>query len=299
MTENKKTKIPYDMDMKNYFYVIFGSLIFAFSVAQFALPAGLVSGGVSGIGILVKELSGNIPIALTGFVLNVPLFIISFKERGRRFFTISLTAFLSLTVFLWIFEELPLFFKWENDLFAFSLLYGTVAGIGLGIILKMGATSGGTDMFASIIKRRKPHLKISFLIMVIDVVVILAGALVFGVVKALYATLALFISVRVIDMVLSGAKVAKAVFIVTEKEKEIAGRIIQELERGVTGINAEGLYTNKKQKLIFSVVSATELAKLHTIVYESDNKAFVTVTDARQVLGKGFDDLNIVTESLK
>ena len=285
--------------MKKYLYVILGAFIFAFSVAEFASPAGLVSGGVSGIGIIIKEISGNIPIALTGFVLNVPLFIISFKERGGHFFILSLTAFLSLTVFLWILEELPRIFRAENDLFVSALSFGVLSGFGLGLILKAGATSGGTDMFASIIKRRKPHLKISFLIMLIDIVVIVAGAIIFGYVKALYATLALFVAVRVIDTVLSGAKVAKAVFIVTEKESEISSRIIQELERGVTGINAEGLYTNKKQKLIFSVVSATELSKLHTIVYESDNKAFVTVTDARQVLGKGFDDLNIANESLK
>lgn len=284
--------------MKNYFYVILGSFIFAFSVAEFASPAGLVSGGVSGIGILIKEISGTIPIALTGFILNVPLFIISFKERGRHFFALSLTSFLSLTVFLWILEELPLIFKVQNDLFVSSLSYGVLAGIGLGLILKMGATSGGTDMFASIIKRRKPHLKISFLIMVTDVIVIVAGAVVFGFVKALYATLALFISVRMIDTVLSGAKVAKAVFIVTEKQTEIAGRIMSELQRGVTGINAQGLYTNKKQKLIFSVVSARELTTLYGIVYDCDSKAFVTVSDARQVLGEGFEEFAVLKESL-
>ncbi len=286
------------MDMKNYFYVIFGSFIFAFSVAQFASPAGLVSGGVSGIGIIIKEISGNIPIALTGFILNVPLFIISFKERGRRFFTLSLTSFLSLTVFLWIFEELPLVFNSQNDILVSALSFGMLSGFGLGLVLRAGATSGGTDMFASIIKRRKPHLKISFLIMVIDVAVIVAGAIVFGYVKALYATVALFVAVRVIDSVLSGAKVAKAVFIVSEKEKEIAGRIMKELQRGVTGINAEGLYTNKMQKLVFSVVSARELTRLYEIVYECDSKAFVTVTDARQVLGEGFDEFSLLKNSL-
>ena len=276
--------------MKNYLYILLGSFIFALSVAWIASPLGLVSGGVSGIGIVIKEITGSIPIALTSFVLNVPLFSISFIERGARFIAKSLFAFLSLTFFLGLFELAPSPFT-SGDLFALSLVYGVLAGFGLGLVLRAGATSGGTDMLAAIIKRKRKHLKISVIILVIDVVIIFMGVFLFGVTKGVYAVLSLVVSVKVIDVVISGVKTCKEVFIITQEDKKISQRVMTELERGITRIEGTGLYTGSNVKILFSVVSSRELTKLREIVYESDFKAFVTVSDAGQVLGQGFENL--------
>ncbi|MBQ5747042.1 MAG: YitT family protein, partial [Clostridia bacterium] len=127
-------------------YLISGALLFSVSVAWVASPAGLVSGGVSGIGIVIKEITGVVPIALTSFVLNVPLFLISFFQRGFRFIAKSLFAFLLLTVLLAVFEAIPTPFSFGEDLLAAALVFGALSGVGLGFVLRAGATSGGTDM---------------------------------------------------------------------------------------------------------------------------------------------------------
>ena len=276
--------------MKNYLYIILGSFIFSLSVAWIASPLGLVSGGVSGIGIVVKEITGVIPVAVTSFVLNVPLFVISFIERGARFIAKSLFAFLSLTLFLGLLESIESPFT-SGDLFALSLVYGVLAGVGLGLVLRSGATSGGTDMLAAIIKRKKPHIKISLIILIIDIVIIFVGVFIFGITKGVYATISLVVSVKVIDIVISGISTSKAVFIITTKSECISQRVIKEIERGVTEIEGTGLYSGNTVKILFSVVSSRELSKLREIVGESDSNAFVTVSDAKEVLGLGFENL--------
>ena len=277
--------------MKNFLFILAGSFIFSVSVAWIASPLGLVSGGVSGVGIVVKEVTGIIPIALTSFILNLPLFIISFLQRGWRFVSKSLSAFLCLTVFLWILEAVKPPFDLGGDLLVGAFLYGALAGVGLGLVLRAGATSGGTDMLASIIKRKRPHLKISFLILVIDVLVIAMGVFLFGITRGVYATLSLAVSVKVIDMTLSGVSSAKTVFIMSDKSDKIASPVMTELKRGVTGLNARGLYTGREKTLLFSVVSAREISALERMVYNADPDAFMTVNDAKKVLGEGFDSL--------
>ena len=277
--------------MKNFLFILTGSFIFSVSVAWIASPLGLVSGGVSGVGIVVKEVTGVIPIALTSFILNLPLFTISFIQRGWRFISKSILAFLSLTVFLWVLEGIKPPFDLEGDLLVGAFLFGALAGVGLGLVLRAGATSGGTDMLASIIKRKRPHLKISFLILVIDVLVIAMGVFLFGITRGVYATLSLVISVKVIDLTLSGISSAKTVFIMSEKSSEIASTVMNELKRGITGLRAKGFYTGEERTLLFSVVSAREISSLQRIVYDTDPDAFMTVNDAKRVLGEGFDSL--------
>ena len=263
--------------MKNYLYLFCGTFLFSISVAWVASPAGLVSGGVSGVGIVVKEITGVIPIALTSFVLNVPLFIISFFQRGFRFIAKSLTAFLLLTVFLAVFESLSSPFSFGTDLFAPALLFGVMSGVGLGLVLRSGATSGGTDMLAAIIKRKNPHIKMSHIILVVDVAIILLGIFLFGVLRGIYATLALVIATKVMDGVVNGFSTSKAVFIMSEKDKEISRFIMDSLERGVTGIEARGLFTDSEKTLLFSIVSRGELVTLRKTVPIGRRSTFIAL----------------------
>lgn len=280
------------------FIAIVGGVIFAFAVACLASPVGLVTGGVSGVGIVLKELTGGkLPIFVTSLVLNIPLFIICTVQRGVRFIAKSLVAFLTLTVALSVFENMPPPIDFEGDLVMSTLSYGILSGVGLGLVLRVGATSGGTDMLAAIIKRKKPSTPISALIAIIDAVIILLGTFVFGVRLSLYSIVALFISAKVIDLTLSGLGVAKTVFIISDECEEIAQRISTELERGVTGIDAVGMYTGKKRKMLFAVVSSREVATLRKIVGECDGRAFVTVSNAKQVLGEGFDQIFVSRDS--
>lgn len=279
--------------------VMVGGVIFAFAVAWLASPVGLVTGGVSGVGIVLKELTGGkVPIFITSLVLNIPLFVICTLQRGIGFITKSLVAFLTLTIALSVFENMPSPIDFEGDVVMSTLSYGILSGIGLGLVLRAGATSGGTDMLAAIIKRRKPSMSISSLIAIIDAVIILFGTFVFGVRLSLYSIVALSLSAKVIDLTLSGLSVAKSVFIISDKCAEIAERISSELERGVTGIDAVGMYTGKKRKMLFAVVSSRELSALRRIVGECDGSAFVTVSNAKHVLGEGFDQIFASSDSL-
>lgn len=267
-----------------------GGTVFAVAVAWIASPVGLVTGGVSGIGILVKELT-NIPIFVTGLVLNVPLFIICTLQRGVGFITKSAIAFLTLTVALSIFESIPSPIDLEGDILLSAGAYALLSGLGLGLVLRAGATSGGTDMFAAIVKYRRPNFSISSLIVITDAVIVLSGVAVFGVRLSLYAVASLLLSAKMIDLVLSGADGAKSVFIISDHSPAIADRIASELQRGVTGIDIEGMYTHSKRQMLFTVVSSRELTELRKIVSETDGKAFVTISRASRVLGEGFDEV--------
>ncbi len=274
-----------------------GGVIFALAVAWIASPSGLVTGGVSGIGIVVKQLAG-VPIFITSLILNIPLFIVCTVQRGLRFIAKSIAAFLTLTLALSVLENIPPPLDFEGDILLSALSYGILSGLGLGMVLKSGATSGGTDMLAAIIKRKKPSLSISRLIAVIDTAVVMTGVFVFGLRISLYAVFALFVSAKVIDLVLSGVGSDKSVFIVSDKSDEISARIFTELKRGVTGIEAVGMYTGEKRKMLFAVVSSRELFVLRKIVGECDCRAFVTVGDAKQVMGEGFDEIFVSSDSL-
>ncbi|MBE6700960.1 MAG: YitT family protein [Ruminococcaceae bacterium] len=280
-------------------FILSGSLIFSLSVVWVASPVGLVTGGVSGVGIVVKEVTGGlVPIFVTSFLLNVPLFVISLIQRGASFIAKSLFSFLVMTVFLALFEYFAPPFNFEGDLIISTLIYGVLAGVGLGLILRSGAVSGGTDMLASIIKYRHPHLPISRLIVIIDVVIIGVGAFVFGLRISVYAIVALVLSAKIIDLVISSGESAKAVFIVSVWSGEIASRIFTDLKRGATEIDGKGMYTGTVRKILFTVVSKNEIPRLREIVSEIDSAAFVTVTDTRQVLGKGFEKIAISKDSL-
>lgn len=267
--------------------IVLGSLTFSLSVACIASPAGLVTGGVSGIAIILKTLTaGKIPLALTTIVLNAPLYIICAIQKGRDFFFRSLAVLLLNSTALTAFEALPPLVL-GGDLLAVSVLYGVLSGAGLGLILKSGASSGGGDMLALLLKKRYPHLSMASLILIIDAVVVTVGALVFGVRISLYAVLALTIASKVIDIILSGVKTSKVALIVT-KSASLSQILLQELSRGVSIIDATGAYSGESRKMLFVVLTSRQLPTLQRILVSEDSEAFVTIMDASKVFGKGF-----------
>ena len=165
---------------------------------------------------------------------------------------------------------------------------GSIIGLGVGIVLKTGGTTGGTDMLATIIKFKHNSFPIAKLILGIDGIIILCGMLVFGSTKAMYAIIAVFISSKMITWVLEGMNNAKAAFIMSEKSDEIADAIMNKLPRGVTGIKARGMYTGDDKDMLFVVVSQKEITRLREMVKQIDQTAFITIADVREVLGQGF-----------
>ena len=285
----KKLLIP----KKEFLMILLGVTILALGINWFTSPLGLVTGGLSGVTIIVKSVSEQvlgfgIPLWITNLVLNIPLFVISIRQRGLEFAKKSFWGVGLLTLALWYTEFIPNILDVQGDLLLGGIFGGAILGLGVGIVLKAGGTTGGTDMLATIIKFKHSRFPIAKLMLVIDGVIILAGMLVFGSVKAMYAIIAVFISTKVITWVLEGMNNAKAAFILSEKSHQIADAIMHKLPRGVTGIKAQGMYTKQDKDMLYVVVSQKEITKLREMVKEIDVNAFITIADVREVLGQGF-----------
>lgn len=278
--------------------ILLGTSILALGINWFTSPLGLVTGGLSGVTIIVKALSEqslgySIPLWITNLVLNTPLFVISIKQRGFGFAKKSLWGVGLLTLALWYTEFIPNLLDVQGDLLLGGIFGGAIIGLGVGIVLKAGGTTGGTDMLATIIKFKHNRFPIAKLMLAIDGIIILAGMLVFGSTKAMYAIIAVFISSKVVSWVLEGMNNAKAAFIMSEKSDEIADAIINKLPRGVTGLKAKGMYTGDDKDMLYVVVSQKEITRLRDMVKQIDASAFITIADVREVLGQGFiEDYN-------
>ena len=231
-------------------------------------------------------------------LLNLPLFFIRYKYIGKAFWcALFATIVLSIIVdlgkpltdmfmkeYLLVAESAP-----DPDLLLYSIFGGGLMGVGLGLVFKYGATTGGTDLAARVVKHFAPTHTMGQLIMIIDSIVVVAAAIFFKSFQlGLYAIAALFVSAKVVDAILEGINYAKALFIISDKSEEIAQRILHDMDRGVTGLKGTGMYTGIDRQVLFCVVQRGQLPQIKRIIRSIDAKAFLILTDAREVLGEGF-----------
>lgn len=268
----------------NWFTMLLGTAIMAAAIKMVFDPVNLVTGGVSGVGIIVKELTG-IPLWITNTMLNVPLFLIAFFVKGWRFIRRTVAATVGLSFFLYILPDMNLGME---DIFLSALFGGVLSGVGTGLVFMARSTTGGTDLLAAVIQHYMRHFSVAQIMQVLDAMVVLAGAWIFGLNYALYAIIAVFVVGKVTDGILEGMKFSKLAYIISEKPDEIAGAVMQEMERGVTGLRGMGMYSGNEKKVLICVVSKKEIVEVKDIVSKIDSKSFVIVTDAREVLGEGF-----------
>ena len=280
-------KKPVGLD---YLMIIVGTGLMSLAINSVFDAAGMVTGGFSGIAIIIKAwtknlIEGGIPLWVTNCVLNLPLFVIAWKVRGFSFIKRAILGEISLSVWLAI---QPVWNLAGNDLLLSALYGGVIQGVGIGLVFLGGGTTGGTDMMAAIIQKFLKHYSIAQIMQVIDAMVVLVGMYVFGVHKALYAIIAVYLVTKVSDGLIEGLKFSKAAYIITGKPKEISDMIINDLDRGVTGINARGMYSGQDKLMLFCVVNKKEIIMLKEKVDKIDPDEFVMVTDAREVHGEGF-----------
>lgn len=269
----------------DYILMILGSFVMGFAIKNIYDPAGLVTGGVSGVAIILKDLAG-IPLWCTNTMLNIPLFLASLKLKGWKFLKRTFVATAALSVSLYVIPEMALMPK--EDMLLTALFGGLISGVGTGLVFMAQSTTGGTDMLAALMQKAMPQYSISQIMQVLDAMVVLVGAAVFGIRPALYALIAIYGLARVSDGMLEGLKFSKMVFIISDYCEPIASAIMEEMSRGVTGLDARGMYSKEKRQMIYCVVSKKEISQLKDLVREHDKKAFVIVSDVREVLGEGF-----------
>jgi uncharacterized membrane-anchored protein YitT (DUF2179 family) len=282
--------------------IICGDLLLAFAIVTLLEPNRLVTGGVTGVSIIVADYSRRwlgfeIPLWATNTLLNLPLFFAGLKMMDRAFVvkTVFATLFLSLALFLAAF--IPPF---TDDRVLSALFGGAVSGAGLGLVFRVMATTGGSDLAASILHRHRfRHHSVARILFVLDSAIILLGLVVFGPVSALYAVVAVFVSSKTADALTEGLNFAKAAFIISDRADEIAASVMAHVERGVTGLKGQGMFTRKDKNILLCVVSAKELVRLKAVVHALDESAFVIVADVREVLGEGFTETGDYTNVTK
>ena len=270
--------------------LIVGTAFVAISIQCIYDPISLVTGGFSGLAIVIKAVTepfipGGIPLWLTNIALNIPVFLVAFKVKGKRFIGRTLVGAFLLSAWLYVLPPIDLT---QGDYILAAVFGGVICGIGMGLILLAKATTGGTDMVATIIQHYARHYSIVQILQILDAMVVLCGLYVFGLRAALYAIVAIFITTKVSDTLMEGFKFSKAAFIITDHYELVAKRILQELDRGVTGLLAKGMYSGADKCVLYCVVSQKEIVQVKEIVAETDPEAFVIVSDAREVLGEGF-----------
>jgi len=269
--------------INEYLLIILGCLITALSFNFFFIPNKIAPGGLSGIATVLYHIFG-FPVGITTLVLNVPLFIAGIRQHGKHFGIRTLLATVLLSAFIDIVKVPAL----TDDSLLASIYGGFLMGLGLGIIFRMNATTGGTDLLAKIIHKYFPSISIAWVLFAVDFIVVMLAAILLGFSKGLYAIVALAVSARVMDVVQEGLNSAKAFFIISDHAEEIAKRIMDEIDRGVTMLEGRGAYTGNEKDVILCAVTRTQITQLKDMINEIDPKAFVLVADVREVMGEGF-----------
>lgn len=285
--------------LKDYLWIILGSVITAAAINIFLVPYKIAPGGVTGIATVIFYMVGErLPVGTIMLILNVPLFIFGMKFIGRRFTVRTLFSTIFLSVVIDAAEPLTNWFIGQLELekltaspdyLLYSIFGGFFMGLGLGFVFKSGATTGGTDLAARIVHHFNSSISMGKSLLFIDTAVILFAAIAFNsFLLALYSVLSLYISSKIIDIILEGVNFAKAVYIISDHADEIAQAIMREIDRGVTALNGTGMYTGNEKKVLYCVLQHGQLPVLKALVIKIDPSAFIILSDVTEVLGEGF-----------
>ena len=266
--------------------IVFGCSLFGVGFNMFLSPAGLNAGGISGLGMIFVQFFHVGTVGGITTAINIPLFILAVFLLGKKFFVGSLVGMLSLSVAIDIFAFLPAV---DIEPLMCALYGGILAGAGLGIVFATGASTGGSDIIIRILKLRWRNTPIGVISIGFDMVIAALTGIVFkDIACALYSGVAIFITGKVIDLMVYSFDYSKVALIITDHYKEVAEQIAIQLDRGATYLNGEGSYTGAEKKVILTAVKRQQLAELKSLVVAIDPQAFVIVQEAHQVLGDGF-----------
>lgn len=273
--------------IKNIFFILIGAAIFSFGIVHFNMQNHLGEGGFTGITLLFYFIWKWDP-AITNIILNIPVFFIGWKMLGRTTFYYTLIGTFSVSVFLYIFQISPLPINLESDLTLAALYAGVFIGVGLGIIFRYGGTTGGVDIIARIVNKYVGW-SMGRTMFIFDFLVITTSIFTYlRLVEGMYTLLVVYIGARVIDFIQEGAYSARGATIISKKYEEIANKINEDMERGVTVLSGKGNFTKKEQNVIYCIVGKNEIVKLKNIINHIDPYAFVAVSTVHEVMGEGF-----------
>lgn len=275
-----------------YLFITVTAFLYAAGISLFLNPNNLAPGGVSGIAIILKEVFPMLPgVGMLILIINIPIMILGAWKFGVKFIISTLYTLVVSSVLI---DILPIVLPIESvteDAMLAAVIGGAVFGLGMGLMFRMETTTGGMDIIVKIVKQKKPHLKTGQIYFLLDVAVLAASAVAFHNIEvALYAAIAIYVSTIVMDKAIYGGDEATLVYIISDKRKIIAVRMLQELDVGVTMIQGMGAYSNEHTEVIMCVMKKQTLVKVRNILKEVDGDAFMIVSSANEVFGEGFKD---------
>ena len=280
---------------KDILAIIFGAGIFSFGIYFLVIPFHFYEGGATGITLITYYLF-KIPVSIMNLLINIPLFVLAWKLLGKKSLYLSLLGTFSVSAWMAIFEAIPLshryhhfiFNAFKGDILLACIASGVVLGLGLGIIFNAGGTTGGTDILARIFNKYT-SLTMGKLMLIVDAIVLITVVVVFQDVRtAMYTLFFILIDTLVIDLIGEGGFAGKGFLIVTSKPEEIAKKVSDDLGRGITFIRGMGYYSRKDLDIVYCVVSRNEMKQMKDIINQIDPFAFITISEAHEILGEGF-----------
>ncbi len=264
---------------------IIGTAIMAIGISLFLLPNQLSSGGFSGIATITYYLL-NISVGTMVLVLNIPLFIIAFFKIGKSFFFKSLLGTISLSVFIDFFEK---FTPLTQDRFLACIYGGTIIGIGTAVVLRSKASSGGTDLISNIIREYNHKIRMGTVIVIVDTIIIALNVIFFKKLEiGLYSAIAIYLDGKMIDIIFEGIYFTKLLFIISDKNEQIAKTIGKEIKKGSTGLYGKGMYSNEDKLILVCAAPRGDITKIKELARNIDPHCFIILSNAREVFGEGF-----------
>ena len=295
MEKRKKVKEA----LLDFLFILAGSVVYALSVNAFTSPNRIAPGGVTGLSTLINYVFGT-PIGLMAFFINIPIILWAILEIGYKLVIKTMIAIVVSSLMIDLFSYfIP---AYRGDMLLVALFAGICEGVGLSLTFIRGATTGGTDMLARLLGRRLPHLSIGKLILVIDWVIVVISAFVYGSIEnAMYACIVIFVSTKIIDAILYGTDsgTGKLFFVMSPKVRSMGDRIIKELDRTVTYLDSHGGYTKEPGETMICAVRRFEVYQIQSIIRAEDRDAFVIVGDAGEITGEGFRPVRSDDKPLK
>lgn len=281
----KKSIVNIKNSILYYLYFVLGIILMAAGTSLFLVPNQLSTGGFAGLATITYYLF-NLPVGLVTFLLNIPLFIVTiYKLRIKRLMKIIIGAVL-FSIFIDIFEKInPITY----DKFLACIYGGIIIGVGTAFLLKGRGNTGGTDLIGTLLKEFNFKMKVGNMIVLMDISIVILNMIVLKQIEiGLYSTIAIYIMGKIIDIIFEGTDFTKLLFIISDKNQEISEKIGALLKRGTTGLYAKGMYTDKDKLVLICATKRHDVIRVKEIIYSIDNKSFVIITNAREVLGKGF-----------
>ena len=268
-------------------FILLGCVIASLGVNLFLSHAQLLSGGATGVA-LILEYTLGIPAGLVILMVNIPLLILSYKKLDKSFTIYTTIGMLCLSFSLMLTKPLTNLIPLENDLLIFCIYGGVLCGVGYGLVFLRNGSTGGTDIITMLIRKNYSNFNIGSLGFSLNLIIVIIGAIIFGIPQALYTLISLFIQSTVLDKMLKGFSSKKLLLILTQKENEVIDYVIRDLHRGITSLFAEGEYTHDRKKMLYCIVTSRQMIELKTAIHTIDPSAFITIIDISEVKGKGF-----------